>query len=33
VIAVVSSWPTATGKPLSAGRRAMLDKVIAASGR
>jgi CubicO group peptidase (beta-lactamase class C family) len=33
VVAVVSSWPAATGKPLSAARRAMLDKVIAASGR
>jgi CubicO group peptidase (beta-lactamase class C family) len=33
VIAVVSSWPQATGKPLSDARRALLDKVIAASGR
>jgi CubicO group peptidase (beta-lactamase class C family) len=31
VIAIVSSWPSATGKPLSAARRALLDKVIAAS--
>ena len=33
VIAVVSNWPAATGKPLSDARRAMLDKVIAAAGR
>ena len=33
VIAVVSSWPAATGKPLSDARRKMLDTVIAASGR
>ncbi len=33
VVAVVSSWPTATGKALSQARRAMLDKVIAASAR
>ncbi len=33
VVAVVSSWPTATGKALSQARRAMLDKVVAASGR
>lgn len=32
VIAIVSSWPAATGKPLSAARRALLDRVIAASG-
>lgn len=31
VIAIVSSWPSATGKPLSAARRALLDRVIAAS--
>ena len=33
VIAVVSSWPAATGKPLSEARRKLLDTVIAASGR
>jgi CubicO group peptidase (beta-lactamase class C family) len=33
VIAVVSSWPAATGKPLSDARRKLLDTVIAASGR
>jgi CubicO group peptidase (beta-lactamase class C family) len=33
VIAVVSSWPAATGEQFSNERRAMLDKVIAASGR
>jgi CubicO group peptidase (beta-lactamase class C family) len=33
VIAIVSSWPAATGKPLSEARRKMLDAVIAASGR
>ncbi len=33
VIAVVSSWPAATGKPLSGARRKMLDAVIAASSR
>ena len=33
VIASVSSWPAATGKPLGAARRTMLDKVIAASSR
>jgi CubicO group peptidase (beta-lactamase class C family) len=33
VIAVVSSWPAATGKPLSAARRTLLDTVIAASAR
>ncbi len=33
VIAIVSNWPAATGKPLSASRRALLDQVIAASGR
>jgi len=33
VIAIVSNWPAATGKPLSAARRTMLDTVIAASGR
>ncbi len=31
VIAIVSSWPAATGKELSQARRVMLDKVIAAS--
>lgn len=31
VIAIVSNWPSATGKPLSAARRALLDRVIAAS--
>ncbi|MXO73757.1 serine hydrolase [Altererythrobacter aerius] len=33
VIAVVSSWPQATGKPLSDARRALVDRVVAASGR
>lgn len=33
VIAVVSSWPTATGKALSQSRRSMLDKVIEARER
>lgn len=33
VIAVVSSWPAATGSALSKARRTMLDEVIAASGR
>ena len=33
VIAIVSSWPSATGKPLSGARRALLDRLIAASGR
>ena len=33
VVAIVSSWPAATGKPLSEARRKMLDKVIAASDR
>jgi CubicO group peptidase (beta-lactamase class C family) len=33
VIAVVSSWPAATGKPFSAARRTLLDTVIAASAR
>lgn len=32
VIAIVSSWPKATGKPLSEARRALLDTVIAATG-
>ncbi len=33
VIAIVSNWPRATGKPLSDSRRSLLDTVIAASGR
>lgn len=33
VIAIVSTWPRATGRPLSDARRALLDTVIAASGR
>lgn len=33
VIAVVSSWPKATGKPYSDARRKMLDTVTAASSR
>lgn len=32
VIAIVSSWPSATGKPLSDARRKLLDTVIGASG-
>lgn len=33
VIAMVSNWPSATGKPLSDARRVMLDTVIAATSR
>jgi CubicO group peptidase (beta-lactamase class C family) len=33
VIAIVSNWPATTGKPLSAARRSLLDRVIAASAR
>ncbi len=33
VIAIVSSWPAATGKPSSDARRKMLESIIAASGR
>jgi CubicO group peptidase (beta-lactamase class C family) len=32
VIAIISSWPKATGKPLSDARRKLLDTVIDASG-
>ena len=32
VVAIVSSWPAATGKPFSEARRKLLDTVIAASG-
>lgn len=33
VIAIVSSWPKATGREFSAARSALIDRVIAASGR
>ncbi len=33
VIAIVSNWPRATGRDLSAARLALIDKLISASGR
>lgn len=33
IIAIVSNWPAANGKPMSDARRKMLDAVTAASGR